>query len=148
MRIGIAGAGIAGLAAAAMLARDGHDVQIFDQFPRQGDVVRAAVAGKEEVDKVELKPLRRKPAGGGLRRRAERRDRRQVIADAGIDGYDDVHAMTTGSAVAVEGNPETRRRMEAVGVEVHDYAGREISAKGCGGPTCLTRPILRETTAS
>ncbi|MGD8322551.1 MAG: arginine deiminase family protein [Gemmatimonadota bacterium] len=46
-------------------------------------------------------------------------------------------------AVAVEGNPETRRRMEAAGVEVHVYAGREISAKGCGGPTCLTRPLER-----
>ena len=33
MRIGIAGAGIAGLAAAAFLARDGHAVQIFDQYP-------------------------------------------------------------------------------------------------------------------
>ncbi len=31
-RIGIAGAGIAGLAAAAFLARDGHDVTLFDQF--------------------------------------------------------------------------------------------------------------------
>ena len=33
MKIAVAGAGIAGLAAAAFLARDGHDVTIFDQFP-------------------------------------------------------------------------------------------------------------------
>lgn len=33
MEIAVAGAGIAGLAAAAFLARDGHDVTIFDQFP-------------------------------------------------------------------------------------------------------------------
>ena len=33
MKIGIAGAGIAGLAAAALLARDGHEVRVFDQFP-------------------------------------------------------------------------------------------------------------------
>lgn len=46
-------------------------------------------------------------------------------------------------AVAVEGNPETRRRMEAAGVEVHAFVGREISLKGCGGPTCLTRPLHR-----
>ena len=46
-------------------------------------------------------------------------------------------------AVAVDGNPETRRRMEAAGVTVHGYAGEEISAKGCGGPTCLTRPLER-----
>ena len=33
LRIGIGGAGIAGLAAAALLARDGHEVTVFDQFP-------------------------------------------------------------------------------------------------------------------
>lgn len=32
LNIGIAGAGIGGLAAAALLARDGHRVQVFDQF--------------------------------------------------------------------------------------------------------------------
>lgn len=32
MKIGIAGAGIGGLAAAALLAQDGHDVQVFDRF--------------------------------------------------------------------------------------------------------------------
>ena len=46
-------------------------------------------------------------------------------------------------AVALEGNPETRRRMEAAGVEVHGYTGRAISLPGCGGPTCLTRPLER-----
>ena len=46
-------------------------------------------------------------------------------------------------AVALDGNPETRRRMEAAGVEVHTYVGNEISVKGCGGPTCLTRPLER-----
>lgn len=45
--------------------------------------------------------------------------------------------------VAVDGNPETRRRLEAVGVEVHAYRGAEISVKGCGGPTCLTRTLER-----
>ena len=46
-------------------------------------------------------------------------------------------------ALALEGNPETRRRMEAAGVEVRTYAGDEISRKGDGGPTCLTRPLRR-----
>ncbi|WP_085890888.1 hypothetical protein [Roseovarius litorisediminis] len=32
MRIGIAGPGIGGLAAAAVLARDGHAVTVHDQF--------------------------------------------------------------------------------------------------------------------
>jgi len=46
-------------------------------------------------------------------------------------------------ALALEGSPETRRRMEAAGVEVRTYRGREISRKGDGGPTCLTRPLAR-----
>jgi dimethylargininase len=46
-------------------------------------------------------------------------------------------------ALALEGNPETRRRMEAAGVDVRVYAGEELSRKGDGGPTCLTRPLLR-----
>ena len=54
-----------------------------------------------------------------------------------------VLAVAPSVAVAVEGNPVTRRRMEAAGVEVHTYAGGEISVKGCGGPTCLTRPLER-----
>jgi len=55
-----------------------------------------------------------------------------------------VLAVAPRLAVALEGNPETRRRMEAAGVEVHSFPGREISIKGCGGPTCLTRPLERE----
>jgi N-dimethylarginine dimethylaminohydrolase len=46
-------------------------------------------------------------------------------------------------ALALEGNPETRRRMEAAGVEVRTYEGGEISRKGDGGPTCLTKPLER-----
>jgi len=33
--------------------------------------------------------------------------------------------------------------MEQAGVEVAVYEGEEISLKGDGGPTCLTRPLLR-----
>ena len=46
-------------------------------------------------------------------------------------------------ALALDGNPVTRRRMEQAGVDVRVYAGEEISRKGDGGPTCLTRPLLR-----
>jgi N-dimethylarginine dimethylaminohydrolase len=45
--------------------------------------------------------------------------------------------------LALEGNPLTRQRLEEVGVEVHTYRGEEISIPGSGGPTCLTRPLLR-----
>ncbi|HKJ01953.1 MAG TPA: arginine deiminase family protein [Longimicrobiales bacterium] len=57
-----------------------------------------------------------------------------------------VLAVAPRVAVAVDGNPETRRRLESAGVTVHGYAGEEISAKGCGGPTCLTRPLERVRT--
>ncbi len=54
-----------------------------------------------------------------------------------------VLALRPRLALGLEGNDETRRRMEAAGVEVLVYQGDEISRKGDGGPTCLTRPILR-----
>ena len=41
-------------------------------------------------------------------------------------------------------HPRTLRRLEAAGCEVETYRGREISLKAEGGPTCLTRPILRD----
>jgi dimethylargininase len=46
-------------------------------------------------------------------------------------------------ALALEGNDETRRRLEGAAVDVTVYRGDEISRKGDGGPTCLTRPLLR-----
>jgi dimethylargininase len=53
-----------------------------------------------------------------------------------------VLALAPRVALAVEGNPVTRERMERAGVEVLTYRGEELS-KGDGGPTCLTRPLLR-----
>jgi dimethylargininase len=54
-----------------------------------------------------------------------------------------VLALGPRRALALEGNDETRRRLETAGVEVLTYRGDEISRKGDGGPTCLTRPLLR-----
>jgi N-dimethylarginine dimethylaminohydrolase len=54
-----------------------------------------------------------------------------------------VLALGPRRALALEGNPGTRARMERAGVEVVVYRGDEISRKGDGGPTCLTRPLLR-----
>ena len=50
-------------------------------------------------------------------------------------------------ALMVDGNPITRGRLEKAGVDVTVYAGNEISMKGCGGPTCLTRPLLRSASS-
>jgi N-dimethylarginine dimethylaminohydrolase len=47
------------------------------------------------------------------------------------------------NAVLLAGNPVTRRRLETAGCRVHEFSGEEISFKGSGGPTCLTRPLLR-----
>ena len=54
-----------------------------------------------------------------------------------------VLALAPRVALALDGNAETRRRMERSGVDVRVYRGDEISLKGDGGPTCLTRPLLR-----
>jgi N-dimethylarginine dimethylaminohydrolase len=53
-----------------------------------------------------------------------------------------VLALAPRVALAVEDNPRTRERMERAGVEVLTYRSEELS-KGDGGPTCLTRPLLR-----
>jgi dimethylargininase len=54
-----------------------------------------------------------------------------------------VLALAPRVALALEGNDETRRRLEMAGVEVRTYRGDELSRKGDGGPTCLTRPLVR-----
>ena len=78
----------------------------------------------------------------------------ELLAERGIDTVEvpddefetmgpNVLALGPRRALALAGNDETRRRMEARGVDVLVYEGDEISRKGDGGPTCLTRPILR-----
>jgi N-dimethylarginine dimethylaminohydrolase len=54
-----------------------------------------------------------------------------------------VLAIGPRDVIMVEGNPITRARLEQADVRVRTYAGREISLKGGGGPTCLTRPLDR-----
>ena len=77
-----------------------------------------------------------------------------LLADRGISTVEvpDAEFATQGSnvlalgprrALALAGNAETRRRLETAGVDVVTYKGDEISVKGDGGPTCLTRPLLR-----
>ncbi|HEY0511437.1 MAG TPA: arginine deiminase family protein [Thermoanaerobaculia bacterium] len=56
-----------------------------------------------------------------------------------------VLALAPRKLLMLEGNPVTRRRLEEAGCEVLTYRGREISLKAEGGPTCLTRPVWRET---
>jgi dimethylargininase len=78
----------------------------------------------------------------------------ELLADRGIRTVDvpdeefetmgpNVLALGPRRALALEGNDETRRRLERAGADVVVYRGDEISRKGDGGPTCLTRPLLR-----
>jgi N-dimethylarginine dimethylaminohydrolase len=54
-----------------------------------------------------------------------------------------VLAVRPGVLIMAEGNRRTSAALEAAGCEVHLYAASEIGINGSGGPTCLTRPILR-----
>jgi dimethylargininase len=54
-----------------------------------------------------------------------------------------VLALSPGKCLMLAGNPITKRRLEEAGCEVRTYRGNEISLKAEGGPTCLTRPLLR-----
>jgi N-dimethylarginine dimethylaminohydrolase len=53
-----------------------------------------------------------------------------------------VLAVRPGVVVLADSAPRTRAALEKAGVEVHVYAASEVN-KGDGGPTCLTRPLLR-----
>ena len=78
----------------------------------------------------------------------------QELQERGIGiiplGEDEYHSMgcnilatAPGVVVVLDGNPNVRRAMEAQGIEVHAYQGGDVSLKGDGGPTCLTRELLR-----
>jgi dimethylargininase len=54
-----------------------------------------------------------------------------------------VLAVRPGVVILAAGNPATAAALTAAGCEVHSYAATEIGINGSGGPTCMTRPILR-----
>ena len=45
--------------------------------------------------------------------------------------------------LALEENPGTNGRLREAGFQVETFPGTELCQNGSGGPTCLTRPILR-----
>jgi N-dimethylarginine dimethylaminohydrolase len=75
------------------------------------------------------------------------REREIELVEAPDDEFEsmgpNVLALGPRVALALAGNDETRRRMERAGVDVRVYEGDHLSRLGDGGPTCLTRPILR-----
>jgi N-dimethylarginine dimethylaminohydrolase len=54
-----------------------------------------------------------------------------------------VLAVAPRACLMLGGNPRTERLLVQAGVEIQTFSGREIALKGAGGPTCLTRPLLR-----
>ena len=46
--------------------------------------------------------------------------------------------------IALEENAKTNQRMRDTGFDVRTFPGSEICINGAGGPTCLTRPLLRK----
>lgn len=54
-----------------------------------------------------------------------------------------VLAVAPRKCLVVSGNPITHDRLTMAGCEIHEYTGKHISVMGGGGPTCLTRPLLR-----
>lgn len=58
-----------------------------------------------------------------------------------------VLALRPGVVILAEGNPRTAAALAKVGCEVHTYPASEIGINGSGGPTCLTRPIFRDTSS-
>lgn len=54
-----------------------------------------------------------------------------------------VLALSPRNCLMVSGNPITKERLLSAGCTVAEYEGSEISVKGGGGPTCLTRPLVR-----
>ena len=80
---------------------------------------------------------------------------RQLLLERGFDLVEvpdeefesmgcNVLATAPRKCLMVSGNPITQARLQAAGCEVAVYKGQDISVKGGGGPTCLTRPLYRE----
>jgi len=67
------------------------------------------------------------------------------VPDAEFDSMGcNVLALAPRVCLMVKGNPITKARLEKAGCKVIEYEGEEISVKGGGGPTCLTRPVERD----
>jgi dimethylargininase len=55
-----------------------------------------------------------------------------------------VLAVRPGVVIVAEGSPKTAAALAERGCEVHEFPAWEVGINGGGGPTCLTRPVLRD----
>ena len=97
-----------------------------------------------ELDNV---PFRIAFCESPLHVREELLERGYTLVEVPTEEFDtmgtNVLALGPRDCVMLAGNPRTRAALERTGVRVVEYAGDEISVKGAGGPTCLTRPLAR-----
>ncbi|HSS97228.1 MAG TPA: arginine deiminase family protein [Terriglobales bacterium] len=54
-----------------------------------------------------------------------------------------VLALGNNRLLAIEENKKTNAKLREAGFDVRTFPGSEICINGSGGPTCLTRPLLR-----
>jgi N-dimethylarginine dimethylaminohydrolase len=54
-----------------------------------------------------------------------------------------VLALGAKKLIALAENARTNQRLREAGFDVRTFAGSELCINGSGGPTCLTRPLLR-----
>ncbi len=54
-----------------------------------------------------------------------------------------VLALGDNRLLAIEENHRTNDRLRQAGFDVRTFPGSELCINGGGGPTCLTRPLLR-----
>ena len=74
-------------------------------------------------------------------------DRNIELIDVPDEEYEsmgcNVLAVAPRKVIMINGNLITKQILEKKDIEVYTYDGAEISIKGAGGPTCLTRPFVR-----
>lgn len=124
----------------------GGDVRVFDlpYWRGEAELVHLLSVISPVADDLAVVYLPLMPAG-----------LHELVADLGIRTIEvpaeeyptlgcNVLAVRPGVVIMATGNPRTERALRDAGCEVHTYEAAEIGINGSGGPTCLTRPILRE----
>jgi N-dimethylarginine dimethylaminohydrolase len=129
---------------AALLAPEGVSVERFDLphdlGPRHVLHLMSVLSPVAEDLAVVFEPLCPVTLLEALDARGIRRVR--VDPDEYLTLASNVLPVRPGVVVLAAGNPRTARQLVDAGCEVHVYEADELS-KGDGGPTCLTRPVLR-----
>ena len=129
---------------AALLAPEGVTVERFDLPHHLGAAhvmhLLSVVSPLTDDLAVVFEPLAPVPLLEALDERGVRRV--QCDPDEFEQQGCNVLAVRPGVLVMADSAPNTRRAIEREGCELHVYPAAELN-KGDGGPTCLTRPVLR-----